>query len=53
MTTHATRRWSWRDGFDFGDEEGFAAPYIPVNGPAISDLLDLFDFDRDRDEERR
>ena len=31
-----------------GDHDGddFAAPYIPVNGPAIGDLFDMFDFDR-------
>lgn len=26
-----------------------ANPYVPVNGPAIGDLLDLFHFDRDND----
>jgi phospholipase C len=26
-----------------GDD--FAAPYVPVNGPAISDLFEMFDFD--------
>jgi phospholipase C len=26
-----------------------ANPYVPVNGPAIGDLLNLFQFDRDRD----
>ena len=45
-----TRR---REGFDFWGEEDFAAPYVPVNGPAISDLFEMFDFDRDRDEGRR
>jgi phospholipase C len=40
-----------RGDFDFREREGdFAAPYIPVNGPAISDLFDLFGFDQDRDE---
>jgi phospholipase C len=40
-----------RGDFDFRDrEEDFAAAYIPINGPAISDLFDLFDFDRERDE---
>jgi phospholipase C len=27
-------------------------PYVPVNGPAIGDLLNLFDFDRDHDGDR-
>ena len=26
-----------------------ANPYVPVNGPAIGDLMDLFQFDRDHD----
>jgi phospholipase C len=32
-------------GFRFDrDADDFANPYIPVNGPAISDLFDMFDF---------
>jgi phospholipase C len=28
-------------------------PYVPVNMPAIGDLFDMFDFDRDRDDHDR
>jgi phospholipase C len=27
-------------------------PWVPVNMPAIGDLFDMFDFDRDRDHDR-
>jgi phospholipase C len=42
-----------RGHFELRDREAdFAAPYIPVNGPAISDLFDLFGFDRDHKDNR-
>jgi phospholipase C len=36
---------------DHDRDDTFATPYIPINGPAIGDLFDIFDFDavRDRD----
>jgi phospholipase C len=36
---------------DFDRDDTFATPYIPINGPAIGDLFDIFDFDHvgDRD----
>jgi phospholipase C len=41
-----------RDSRHDHDADDFATPYIPVNGPSIGDLFDMFDFDRN-DHDRR
>ena len=37
---------SYRSRDNFPNPVTLANPYIPTNGPAISDLFDLFDFNR-------